>query len=87
MCLQIIYLLLKSIGNVDFKKAHNPLLFIGGSNDAIFPADFTAKIDNSYKDKNSVLDLKIFEGRSHFICGEKGWEEVAEYVLNWIEKQ
>lgn len=79
--------LLKSIGNVDFKKAHNPLLFIGGANDAIFPADFTAKIANSYKDKNSVLDLKIFEGRSHFICGEKGWEEVAEYVLNWIKKQ
>lgn len=79
--------LLKSIGNVDFNKAHNPLLFIGGANDAIFPADFTAKIANSYKDKNSILDLKIFEGRSHFICGEKGWEEVAGYVLNWIEKQ
>ncbi len=79
--------LLKSIGNIDFKKAHNPLLFIGGANDAIFPADFTAKIANSYKDKNSRVDLKIFEGRSHFICGEKGWEEVAGYVSEWISKQ
>lgn len=79
--------LLKSIGNIDFKKAHNPLLFIGGANDAIFPADFTAKIAGSYQDKNSILDLKIFEGRSHFICGEKGWEEVADYIAGWISKQ
>lgn len=76
--------LLKSIGNVDFSKAHNPLLFIGGGNDAIFPPEFTAKIAGSYKDKNSLVDLKIFEGRSHFICGEKGWEEVADYVSEWI---
>lgn len=79
--------LLKSIGNVDFKKVHNPLLFIGGGNDAIFPPEFTAKIANSYKDKSSRVDLKIFEGRSHFICGEKGWEEVAGYVSDWISKQ
>jgi len=78
---------LKSIVNVEFKKAHNSILFIGVDNDAIFPPEFTAKIANSYKDKNSLVDLKIFEGRSHFICGEKGLEEVAGYVFDWISKQ
>lgn len=79
--------LLKSFANIDFKKPHNPLLFIGGSKDNIFSSSFTKRIANSYKDKNSIADFKEFENRSHFICGEKNWEEVADYVLNWIAKQ
>lgn len=78
--------LLKSFSKVDFKKPHNPLLFIAGENDHIFPADFTRKIAGSYKDKNSRVDYKVFAGRSHYIAGEKGWQEVAQYVENWIEK-
>ena len=76
---------LKSYAKIDFKKAHNPILFIGGQKDNIFPAAFTAKIASKYQDKNSKVDVKLFEGRSHFICGEQGWEEVAKYVQLWIE--
>lgn len=76
--------LLSSFANIDFKKPHAPLLFIGGEKDNIFPADFTAKIAGRYQDAGSQTDLKVFAGRSHFICGEKGWEEVAEYVNEWI---
>jgi pimeloyl-ACP methyl ester carboxylesterase len=79
--------LLKSFASIDFKKPHNPLLFIGGSNDNIFASSFTKKIAGSYKDKNSITDFKEFEGKSHFICGEEGWENVADYILNWIGKQ
>ena len=79
--------LLKSFAKIDFNKEHKPLLFIGGGNDNIFAASFTQRIANSYKDKNSVVDFKKFEGRSHFICGERGWEEVADYVLGWIERK
>ena len=78
--------LLSSFANIDFKKPHQPLLFIGGAKDAIFASSFTKRIAGSYKDKNSLVDFKEFEGRSHFIAGEKGWEEVAGYVLNWIKK-
>lgn len=78
--------LLKPFAKVDFRKPHNPILFIGGENDTIFPAAFTKKIAGSYKDQNSQVDFKSFPGRSHFIAGEKGWEEVAAYVLNWMEK-
>lgn len=79
--------LLKSFSNVNFKKPHQPLLFIAGEKDAIFPPSLTQKIANKYADKNSVVDYKLFEGKSHFLCGEKGWEEIAEYILNWIEKR
>lgn len=78
--------LLSSFSAIDFKKPHQPLLFIGGAKDAIFASSFTKRIASSYKDKNSLVDFKEFEGRSHFIAGEKGWEEVAAYVLNWIKK-
>ncbi|RKT00986.1 alpha/beta hydrolase [Chryseobacterium defluvii] len=76
--------LFKSSAQLDMKKSHQPLLFIAGSKDQIFPAAFSRKIANAYQDANSIVDFKEFEGRSHFICGEKGWEEVAEYILNWL---
>ncbi|MBI1228417.1 MAG: alpha/beta fold hydrolase [Bacteroidetes bacterium] len=76
--------LLKSFAKVEFSKPHNPLLFIGGENDNIFPASFTKRIAGSYKHKGSIVDFKSFEGRSHYIAGEQGWEEVADYILGWI---
>lgn len=78
--------LLTSFAKVDFKKPHQPLLFIGGDRDNIFHSTFTKKIAGSYKDKNSIVDYKEFKGRSHFLAGEKGWEEIADYVLAWIQK-
>jgi len=79
-------LVLNAYSNIDFKKPHVPVLFIGGGNDHIFPPGLTKTIAGKYKDPNSKVDLKIFEGKSHFICGEKGWENVADYILEWYEK-
>jgi pimeloyl-ACP methyl ester carboxylesterase len=79
-------LVLNSYSNIDFKKPHVPVLFIGGTEDNIFPPQLTTTIAQRYKDANSRVDLKIFEGKSHFICGEKGWENVADYALEWFEK-
>lgn len=78
--------LLKSFAKVDFKKPHNPLLFIGGGKDNIFPTSFTKRIAGSYKDVNSIVDYKSFDDRSHYTAGEKGWEDVADYVLEWLSK-
>ena len=79
-------LVLDSYSNIDFGKPHVPVLFIGGGKDNIFPQSLTETIANSYKDSNSKVDLKIFEAKSHFICGEPGWEKVADYILDWYEK-
>lgn len=78
-------LVLNSFSNIDFAKPHEPVLFIGGGNDKIFPPELTTTLAKKYKDKNSRVDLKIFEGKSHFICGEKGWETVADYIIDWYE--
>lgn len=79
-------LVLNSFSNIDFKKAHESILFIGGGSDNIFPAALTTTLAKKYKDKNSRVDLKIFQGKSHFICGEKGWESVADFILDWYER-
>jgi pimeloyl-ACP methyl ester carboxylesterase len=79
-------LVLNSFSNIDFNKPHEPILFIGGEKDNIFPPSLTKTLANKYRDKNSRVDLKIFEGKSHFLCGEPGWEKVADYILEWYEK-
>jgi pimeloyl-ACP methyl ester carboxylesterase len=76
----------KSFSNAEFKKPHQPILFIGGGKDNIFPASLTRKIASRYTDANSRVDVKIYDDKSHYICGEKGWEEIADYALGWYDK-
>lgn len=76
---------LTSYAKIDFKKAHQPLLFIAGEMDHIIPASLNKKNFNAYKNTNSIKEFKEFKGRGHFICGEKNWQEVAGYCLNWLK--
>ncbi len=52
----------KKDGKIDFKKPHNPLLFIAGEKDQIIPSSLNKKNFNAYKDTNSVKEFKEFEG-------------------------
>ena len=76
---------LKKAGKMDFKKPHAPMLFISGKEDHIIPASLNKKNFKRYKDEKSIREHKIFEGRDHFIAGEDGWKEVANYVYNWLK--
>lgn len=70
---------------INFKKAHAPLLVIAGEKDHIMPAALNKTNFKRYKaSAPSVTDFKEFAGRNHFteISG-KGWEEVADYALDW----
>lgn len=71
-------------GKIDFRKPHNPLLIIAGEKDNIIPASLNRKNFDAYKDKNSKRDFKEFPGRTHYICGQQNWEEVALFVNEWI---
>jgi hypothetical protein len=31
----------------------------------------------------SVTESKQYPGRTHFVAGMDGWEEIADYALNW----
>jgi pimeloyl-ACP methyl ester carboxylesterase len=73
-------------GKIDFKIPHAPLLFVSAEKDHIIPISLNIKNVKSYKDKNSITEFKEFKGRSHSICVQSGWEEVAQFIEDWILK-
>jgi len=67
---------------VDYKKPDRaPLLFISGEKDHTLPPSVNRSNAKLYK--SGVIAHKVFAGRGHFICGEPGWEEVADHALAW----
>ena len=60
-----------------------PLLIIAGSVDHVSPPAINkaeAKLQGKSK---AITAYKEFPGRSHYIVGQTGWEEVADYALDW----
>jgi alpha-beta hydrolase superfamily lysophospholipase len=78
---------LASAGRVDFQKPHPPLLLIAGAEDHIIPAGLNRTNHARYEMSSSVTDYKEFDGRAHFIIGQKGWEEVADYSVAWLKSR
>ncbi len=75
---------LTSAAKIDFKKEHAPLLLIAGGSDNIIPASLSKTNYEKYKASPSVTDFKEFAGRNHFLLGQKNWEEIADYCMDWI---
>ncbi len=59
-----------------------PLLFIAGGADHIVPPAVNKSNADKYKSR-AVTDYKEFPGRSHYTVGQDGWEEVADYAIQW----
>ena len=57
---------------------------VAGKLDRIVPASVARKVARKYK---VVSTYKEFENHAHWIVGEPGWQEVAEYVSSWITEQ
>lgn len=71
-------------GRIDVDRPHAPLLLIGAEKDEIIPASLVRRNAHAYTDDRSHHEYTEFSGRDHFICGEPGWEEVAEKIANWL---
>jgi pimeloyl-ACP methyl ester carboxylesterase len=72
---------------IDFKKSHAPLLLIAGSADNIIPASLNRANYAAYAASASSTEFKEFEGRTHFILGQPGWEEVADFIAGWLNEK
>lgn len=75
---------LSNEAEVDFKKAHVPLLLTAGDIDHIIPAHLNNRNFKAYENNGSVTDYKIFTNRNHFVLGQPTWKEDADYIYNWL---
>jgi pimeloyl-ACP methyl ester carboxylesterase len=69
---------------VDYSNpARPPLLLICGSKDHISPTSVNEKLLKLQSKAPSATELKVYPGQPHFMAGLDGWEELADYALNW----
>ncbi|MBL0886232.1 alpha/beta hydrolase [Myceligenerans indicum] len=61
-----------------------PLLFVAGGNDHILPPVVQREnYGRNARQSSAITAYTLFDGRSHYTCGEPGWEEVADAALDW----
>ena len=62
-----------------------PLLFIAGGADHIVPPAVNKSNFGKYTSR-AFTEYKEFPGRSHYTVGQPGWEDVADYAIQWAER-
>jgi len=70
---------------VDYANGtRRPLLLIAGSVDHTVPESVVKSTFKKYSRSNAVTEFKEFAGRSHLIILEEGWQEVVDYIHEWL---
>ena len=69
------------------KNDRAPLLVVGNSADHTVPASVSKEAAHRLGKSNATVEYKEFIGRPHFTAGAPGWEDVADYVLEWATRQ
>jgi pimeloyl-ACP methyl ester carboxylesterase len=59
-----------------------PLLFVSGSEDHIMPPEVQRSNHKHYR-SNTVTEIREYEGYAHLLPAQKGWEQIADEVLEW----
>lgn len=71
-------------GEINLSRAAVPLMFVSADKDEIIPPQLCEKNAQAYVDAGGSANYEMFKNRSHYICGEPGWQEVAASIDNWI---
>jgi len=71
------------VSHVDYARPERaPLLLIAGSIDHVVPPAIVNAIYAKYTGP-AIVEKKQYEGRTHRLVSQDGWEEIADYALNW----
>jgi non-heme chloroperoxidase len=63
-----------------------PLLLIGNGKDHTVPASVTKSAFKIQRKATSPTELKEYPERSHYTFAQDGWEDVADFALEWATK-
>jgi pimeloyl-ACP methyl ester carboxylesterase len=73
---------------IDWTRSRAPLLIIASEKDHIFHPAVNKANAEKYSKSSSITEFKVFPGRTHYtVVAGKGWEEVSDYALNWLQRQ
>ena len=64
-----------------------PLLMIAGSDDRVSPPSTVKANVRAYRNSIATTEYREFHGRTHFLIGQPGWQEVADQALTWAREQ
>jgi pimeloyl-ACP methyl ester carboxylesterase len=72
-----------SPARIDVKSDRPPVLLIAGGEDHLVPASYTKQNFKLISASPATTAFKEFPGRPHFTGAVGGWEEVADYAIEW----
>jgi pimeloyl-ACP methyl ester carboxylesterase len=64
------------------RKIKTPLLVVGARDDALVSPKKIEKTARAYK-----ADCKVFPNMAHDMMLERGWQRVAEFMAQWLDKR
>jgi hypothetical protein len=69
---------------VDFHNDDRaPLLIVGAGRDHTVPASVAKANYNLYRKSTAITEYKEYPERTHWTLNQDGWEEVADFALDW----
>ena len=68
-------------------SGRGPLLLLAGGKDHTVPEAITKSTLKQYRHSSAVTDYHEFADRGHSLTIDEGWKDVAEFCLDWLEKQ
>jgi pimeloyl-ACP methyl ester carboxylesterase len=67
--------------------SRGPLLLTAGGRDHTVPAAVSKSTRKLYRKSPALTELEEFPDRGHSLTIDRGWSEVADRVLGWLERQ
>ena len=72
-----------TVTELEVRARRAPLLLVAGGEDQMAPAPAIRANARTQRLSAGITAFKEFPGRSHFSIGQAGWEEIADFALDW----
>ncbi|MBS7254018.1 alpha/beta hydrolase [Flavobacterium branchiicola] len=71
---------------INFKKKHNPLLFISGSGDTFTSSSLHYLNYKKYRNIHSITCYKEFKDNNHLVIVQENWQNIAVFIADCLAK-